>query len=574
MAESDAALLRSRAKILYGAIIYLESHRCMSTSFVFDRADTEATVHEAFASMRRLIPGNPFIHIPAVCPGGPQELTYEQTGTAVDRIARLYRDSGYGRGHHIALLLESRTDSYLHWLAVNCIGATLVPIGSDLVDAEISLLLEHGDVDLLVCLPARLPAAMRAIKAVPGVQIACVEETPPIAREPRSRGTSEDRAAIVFTSGSTGRPKGCMLSNEYFLTFGRWYRDLGGRCTLRPGCERFITPLPLNHVNALAFSSMGAIATGGCIVQLDRFRSSEWWETVRQSRATVMHYLGVMPNMLLKLPPDPSEREHPLRFGIGGGVRNPDHEAFEQRFGVPLLEAWAMTETGGAGTISTHVGPRHVGLGCIGQPSPRYSQARIVGEQGDPTPAEHVGELVVRASGADPRRGFFSGYYKDPEATAAAWRGGWLHTGDLARQNAAGSIFFVGRRKQIIRRSGENISAAEVESVLSSLEHVLQVAVVPVPDPIREEEVFALVVADEHLAPSQDAAEELVRQAAKRISYFKLPGYLAFVPRLPTTSTQKLRYGAIIELAESMLASDDRRPFDLRSAKKSHRHAR
>lgn len=531
--------------------------------------DSDMTVHEAFERLRQTTPNHPFIHAPT--DAGSKDFTYGEAGSAVDDLVQWYRDAGYGPGHHIALLLESRPEFYLHWLALNAIGATLVPVGSDLVPEEVRQVLELGEVDLLVCLESRLQSAAAAASGLPGLRVeslGSIRAPPVTAPGPRAAGSG---AAIVFTSGSTGRPKGCILSNEYFLTFGRWYRDMGGRCQLRPQQERFITPLPPNHVNALAFSSMGAIMTGGCIVQLERFRPNTWWSTVRNSRATVMHYLGVMPGMLLKLPHDPEERNHDLRFGIGGGVRGDDHQPFEERFGVPLLEAWAMTETGGAGTISTHESARHVGTGCIGRPSPKYSEARIVDERGNPLPLNAVGELVVRATGGNPHRGFFSGYYKDAEATQNAWRGGWLHSGDLARQDDEGTFFFVGRRKQIIRRSGENISAAEVESVLTLTEHVLQAAVVPVPDAIREEEVFACVVTDSQLPPTRESAAALLKQAAERISYFKLPGYVAFVSTLPTTATQKLRYGAISELARALLADPADNVFDVRDVKRLHR---
>jgi acyl-CoA synthetase (AMP-forming)/AMP-acid ligase II len=546
----------------------------MNRFFELGDEDSDETVYAAFERTRRRFGQSPFIHIPKGCPGGPLTLTYEQAGLRAEGIADRYRRAGYGRGHHIALLLESRPEFYLHWLALNAVGATLVPIGADLVDDEIRMLLQHGDVDLAVCLSSRLASLERAVQGGCEAQIASLgsrDEPFPPAREPRSDGAASAATAMVFTSGSTGAPKGCLLSNEYFLTFGRWYRDLGGRCALRAGCERFITPLPPNHVNALAFSSMGAIVTGGCIIQLDRFRSGQWWEVVQETGATVMHYLGVMPGMLLNLPEDPRERRHALRFGFGGGVRAADHQRFEERFGVPLIEAWAMTETGGAGTISTHSGTRHVGTGCIGRPAAQYSEAMVVDEQGRPLAPGLIGELVVRASGPDPRRGFFCGYYRNPEATELAWRGGWLHTGDLVRQNEEGCYFFVGRRKQIVRRSGENISAAEVESVLAACRNVRQAAVVPVPDEIREEEVFACVVPGGGLTPSQEAAEGLLQQMAEHLSYFKLPGYIAFVGQLPTTATQKLRYGAIIELARSLMSQRGPEFFDVRAAKRAHR---
>lgn len=545
-------------------------------SSILDSVDDEAvtSVHVAFERARRHFGANPFLQLPGSSAGGPLSITYEQAGSRVEQLAEMYRRAGYGRGHHIALLLESRAEFYLHWLALSAIGATLVPIAAELVDDEMALLLKHGDVDLVISLPGRLAAVERAARQGSVAQIACAgpEHAPlPPAREPCSGNAAGGAAAIVFTSGSTGAPKGCLLSSAYFLAFGRWYRDLGGRCSLRAGCERIITPLPPNHVNALAFSSMGAIMTGGCIIQIDRFRPAQWWQLTQETGATVMHYLGVMPGMLLKLPEDPMERRHSLRFGIGGGVRAADHERFEERFGVPLIEAWAMTETGGAGTIATQSGPRHVGTGCIGRPSPKYSEALVVDERDQPLQPGSVGELVVRAAGSDRQRGFFSGYYRNPEATQAVWRGGWLHSGDLVRQDDEGCIFFVGRRKQIIRRSGENISAAEVESVLASCTSVRQAAVVPVPDEVREEEVFACLVPDEGLAPSRESAEGLLQQMAEHISYFKLPGYIAFVRELPTTATQKLRYGAIIELARSMLAAGGSGVFDVRRAKSAHR---
>jgi acyl-CoA synthetase (AMP-forming)/AMP-acid ligase II len=538
----------------------------------------EASVYEAFEGTRRRSAARPFLYIPAHCSGGLVDLTYEQAGCAIERTIAGYRRAGYGPGHHVALLLDNRADFYIHWLALNAIGAGVVPIGASLTAQEASYLLQHGDVDLVVHLPELQAAAERATHPIGGLATATPRAVDahgtPRAAPRRFAGSSSAGAAIVFTSGSTGRPKGCVLSNEYFLTFGNWYRDLGGRCNLHPDAERLITPLPLNHVNALAFSSMGMILTGGCIVQLDRFRSSEWWPTVIESRATLMHYLGVMPAMLLQLPSHPLERSHSLRFGFGGGVRGALHASFEERFGFPLIEAWAMTETGGAGTISTHAGERHVGTGCIGQPSARYAEAEIVDEDGRPSSVGAVGELFVRAAGSDPRRGFFSGYYKDRVATENAWQGGWLHSGDLARRGTDGALFFVGRRKQMIRRSGENISAAEVEAALAVGPSVKEAAVVPVPDEIREEEVFAFIVVPADVMPTSALAGAILHAAAERLAYYKLPGYFAFVDSLPVTATQKPRYGVLAELARSLLEECSPSLHDVRQAKRNHGPAR
>jgi acyl-CoA synthetase (AMP-forming)/AMP-acid ligase II len=538
--------------------------------------DDGSTVHQAFEDARREFGVRPFLHIPRHSSSEPVDLTYRQAGLLIADLSRVYARAGYRKGHHIALLADSGASFFLHFLALNGLGATIIPIGVELSADEAADLLARGDADLFVTITRRREHADRTgglAKSVPVATFAAIEAgQAPKARTPRGGLGMPDVAAIVFTSGSTGKPKGCLLSNLYFSTFGRWYRDLGGRCSLRPGVERLITPLPLNHVNALVNSSMGMIMTGGCIVQLDRFHSGSWWEQVRASGATLMHYLGVMPAMLLQLPPSEADRRHQLRFGFGGGVSAAHHLPFEERFSFPLVEAWAMTETGGAGAISSHIGPRHIGRHCIGRPSPQYTKAAIIDDDGGEVPDGEIGELRVRAAGTDPRRGFFSGYYKDPAATEKVWEGGWLHTGDIARRGPDGSFFFVGRSKQIIRRSGENISAREVEEVLRQDERIEEIAVVPVPDDIRQEEVFACVVMRRDVPTTAGTAQSILDRATARLAYYKLPGYIAFLDTLPVTATQKLRYGAIGELVAKLLAAEGTvGVHDLREAKRRHR---
>lgn len=363
---------------------------------------------------------------------------------------------------------------------------------------------------------------------------------------PSSSGDEQPDVAgktMIYTSGTTGKPKGCVLSNDYFLRAGTWYAAIGGLCTLRPG-DRLITPLPLNHMNAMAFSTMAMILTGGAIVQLDRFHPSGWWDAVRESAASIVHYLGVMPSMLLGAPPDPRDRAHRVRFGFGAGVDRRHHGAFEQRFGFPLLEAWAMTETGAGAVVIANREPRHVGTNCFGRPEPAV-ETRILPQDG---------ELLVRAAGPEPRAGFFTCYLKDTEATEAAWEGGWFHTGDIVRADAGGHLYFVDRKKNIIRRSGENISAVEVESVLRRDPLVAEVAVAAAPDPIREEEVMACIVARQPLADPAEAAARIVRAALQELSYFKVPGWIAFMDALPITASQKIARGTLKSVAEDLLA--------------------
>jgi acyl-CoA synthetase (AMP-forming)/AMP-acid ligase II len=272
-----------------------------------------------------------------------------------------------------------------------------------------------------------------------------------------------------------------------------WYATVGGLCTLRPGMERLITPLPMTHMNAMAASTMGMVLAGGCVVPLDRFHPGTWWSSVRESRATIVHYLGVMPAMLLGFAPESRDRDHCVRFGFGAGVSGRLHAQFESRFGFPLIEAWAMTETGSGAVIIANREPRKVGTACFGRAAPRI-EYRVVDERGEDVAPGTPGELLVRSAGAQPRFGFFREYLKDPAATAAAWEGGYFHTGDIVQVDADGDFHFVDRKKNVIRRSGENISAVEVESVLGQHPAVAAVGVCAVPDEVRGDEVMACIV--------------------------------------------------------------------------------
>jgi len=273
-----------------------------------------------------------------------------------------------------------------------------------------------------------------------------------------------------------------------------------------------------------------------------------------------------MPAMLLKAPPDPRDpAAGALRFGFGAGVDPRHHAAFERRFGVPLIEAWAMTETGAGAWITANQEPRHVGQRCFGM-APKGLAYRIVDDSGADAPSGSVGELLVRQEGANPRRGFFSGYYRDPDATEQAWAGGWFHTGDLVRVAEDGCFFFVDRSKNVVRRSGENIAAVEVESALQAHPEVIAAAVCPVADELRGEEVFAFVVLRADGAPYFETAARLQGHCLQALAYYKSPGYLAFRRELPQTASQKLARAQIKALAAHAL--DSGQAFDLRNLKR------
>ena len=528
---------------------------------------TVSSVAAAFTHAVAQWGGRPFLHIlpeTAAAYGiTPGELSYREAGLMVDSLTGRYRGLSQQR---VGLMLDNRPDFFLHWLALNACGASVVPLSAELRPPELDYLVDHSGLRLVVCAEQHLGVMTGAFKrAANPIEIRSINSSggsPPHAGDIALASDAE--CALLYTSGTTGRPKGCVLTNDYFLRAGAWYAAAGGLAAIRPGVERLLTPLPMTHMNAMAYSTMAMIMSGGCIVPLERFHPRTWWSSVRQSEATVMHYLGVMPSMLLALPDDQQDRRHAVRFGFGAGVDRRHHAVFEERFGIPLLEAWAMTETGAGAVVIANQEPRHVGTACFGRPGPAV-EVRVVDEAGAAVADQHPGEMLGRAAGPNPRAGFFREYLHDAAATADAWAGGWFHTGDVVRRLPSGELVFVDRRKNVIRRSGENISAVEVESVLRRHSAVRDVACAAVPDPLRGEEVLACVVPATPITASEGMAAAIVRAALEDLSYFKVPGYVAFVDALPLTATNKVQRGELKTLAAALVGTE--RCVDTRALK-------
>jgi crotonobetaine/carnitine-CoA ligase len=491
--------------------------------------------------------GRPFLAVPA----NPErsyltsgfEITYGDAARRIAELAESYRRAGYGVGHRVATLLENRPEHVLHTLALNSLGVCCAPINPDYRPAEIAYLLDHSDPDLILTLGERRDSIKQAL-ALSSHKPRVVEAESfdgSLATVSRSAHGTEPGpktpASILYTSGTTGRPKGCVLSHGYEAACGFWYASLGGVAGVREAVDRIYNPLPLYHANAGVVSLMGAIASGNCQIQPDRFSAQRWWREVAESGATIVHYLGVIAPVLLKLAPGEYERKHKVRFGIGAGIEPELHAEFEKRFGFPMVELWGMTEI--VRVLGDVHEPRQVGTRAFGKAVPGV-EVRVVDDAERDVADGKPGELLVRHSAKTPRRGFFSGYLKDEAATETAWAGGWFHTGDVVWRGADGMLHFVERKKNIIRRSGENIAAAEIEAVLLTHPDVQQVAVMAVKDELRDEEVLACVVLKRPLAP-EDAAAALFQHCNELLAYYKAPGWVHIVKNLPTTGTQKIQ---------------------------------
>lgn len=473
-----------------------------------------------------------------------REFTWNEAYAAVQERIRYYQQAGYGPGHRVAILFDQRPEFVFHHLALNALGCCTVPVSPDYRHDELVYLLDHSESSVALGIPTRLSdleAASRELtKPIPVLPFD--DLTAPLPRPSRPAldiipdGTLE--AALLYTSGTTGRPKGCVLTNEYFHFWAQWFLSRGHRLALQEGVERLYNPLPLHHANCLSISLPTMLLSGGCLVFPDRFHASTFWDDIVNCNVTAVQFQGVIPAILLKLPESPQERRHRVKFALCAGCEPSLHETFEQRYGIALVEMWAMTETGRMTT--DHIEPRMIHTRALGR-SCKGAEMRAVDTNDNEVPIGTPGELVIRHSAETPRKGFFSGYLKNQQATDEAWRNGWFHTGDMVTQDASGMFFFMDRSKNIIRRAGENIAAAEVEERITSHAKVKQVAVLAVPDELREEEVMALVIPKASEQANAELAREIFDFCCERLAYFKAPAYVLFVESLPTTSSQKIQ---------------------------------
>lgn len=494
-----------------------------------------------------------------------KEVSYAEAAAEIAHVAELYRRAGYGPGQRVALVLGNRPEYFWHFLALNAVGACAVPLNPDYLAHEFAHAFRQAEVSLVVCAEEHLDIIRQASAdvgyplpiALPSQNEVLPE--PEISARPCPDALLERPALIIYTSGTTSKPKGCLISNGSCLASGRSYFDVGGLLTLHSR-DRLYVPLPTFHMNATVLALNAMLLTSGCLVTSDRFRASTWWQEVRSSKATGVHYLGLIPPILLKAPETADDRAHIVRYGLGAGVDPAIHEAFEQRFGFPLIECWGMTET--SRLIANAHEPREIHTRAFGRPHSPW-EVLVANEDGKPVADGEAGELLVRCRGADWRAGFFSGYVNDPDATDRAWLGGWFHTGDVVRSDSSGMLYFVERRKNIIRRSGENIAAAEIEEVLIVNPDIRGVAVVAVPDELRDEEPMACIVLASGVEANERVALGIFEQARKALANHKLPGWIRFVEEIPVTPTQKVRKDVLLE----GFREHDGNIFDLRRQK-------
>jgi crotonobetaine/carnitine-CoA ligase len=474
--------------------------------------------------------------------GAIAEYTYAEFERVVRRCAGGLHELGVGPGQFVVIHLVNRPELLIAWFAAARLGAAMAPSNVANTAAELQHILEVTEAPLVVTETALVDVVTDAIALAgsaakvavvgesAGSQIPFEQLSGSATEPPDVPVSSNDLAELIFTSGTTRKPKAVMLTHANCLRAGL---D-AVHCLWLDDGERCLTALPLFHVNAQAMSLFGTLTVAGTLVVIQEFRASKLWAQVRRHRATQTCLVAMQLRTILAQPPAEGERDHQVRrlfYAIN--VTDAEKEAFEQRFGITLINGYGLSEGMTLLTCAPVVGPRR--WPSIGLPSPGRRILLLDDEGNEVAPGE-VGEIVAVGR---PGRDIMLGYYKDPEATEAALRpGGRMHTGDNAYADEQGYLYFFDRKKDMIKRAGENVSALEVESVVLDHPLVVEAAVIGVPDDIRDEAVAVVVVAS---GPDALTADQLIAFCAERLAKFKVPTIVRFADELPKTSIGKVR---------------------------------
>ncbi|WP_412126560.1 AMP-binding protein [Streptomyces xinghaiensis] len=466
--------------------------------------------------------------------------TFAEIDAAVDRISAFLRSST-APGDRVAVMLPNVPEFPLLWLAAARSGRILVPVNTQARATDAAHLLRDAGPRLAVTTPvyAEVLAAAAAqagldLAVVPADDLPAGPDGPEGPEGPDASGAPAapgDLVNIQYTSGTTGLPKGCMLSHRYWLTIAHALRTNFPRLGED---DVLYTAQPFSYMDP-QWNVVAALLSGARLVVADRFSAGRMWADIREHGVTVFYCLGMMPAALLARPPHPDDRNHAVRAVLASGIPTGLHRELEERWGVPWYEAFGMTESGADLIVTPEDHDETVGTGCVGRPHPG-KRADVVDGSGRPVEPGLPGELVISGEG------LMDGYWGQPEATARVLRSGRLHTGDRVRADAEGRIYYLARTKDMVRRSGENVSAREVEAVLESHPAVRTAAVVPEPDAVRGEEVKAFVVPSGGETPDP---RELLEFCRERLASFKVPRYWCVRPELPRTPSERVAKGEL-----------------------------
>jgi crotonobetaine/carnitine-CoA ligase len=475
-----------------------------------------------------------------------ERVTYDELDHFSNRCANAFLDLGIVKGDKVSIMLPNCPDFIYIWFGLAKIGAVEVPVNTNykgeflrhIIDQSDSriLLIDGRYLDRLKIIEPDLKKLEKVIvfgdlksQKSHGIRI-------PIIQYDDFYDNSEDAVdikvhpwdpiSIIYTSGTTGLSKGALGPHKFWIVVAEElleYRD--GRKD-----DIFYTFLPLYHFNAQVLTTLTTLVAEAEMVLSDHFSASRFWDEIRACGATQFNYLGAVIPILAKQPKKDNDLVNPARIAFGAGCPAAIMDEVEARFGIKCLEGFGMTEIG----IPIHVRVNDRRPGSCGKPMDIYD-LKLFDDEDNEVPVGDIGEFVFR-----PKEPFIMmlEYYNMPEKTMEACRNLWFHTGDLGRMDEDGYFYFVDRKKDALRRRGENISSFEVERAINSHPKILESAAVAVKSELAEDEVKICVV----LKPGENLDyEELINYANERMPYFAVPRYVEFMDRLPKTPTERIQ---------------------------------
>lgn len=488
---------------------------------------TAATVDAVFRERLAAEPDAAFVKF------GPHWYTFAELDERSDRLATGLASLGVGKGTVVATILPNLIETVDVLLAAAKLGAIQVPLNYWLKGDFLSYQLADCGAEVLI---ADGPGYADARELLGGTRIrhsVVVGDPPPgtvacadllgerRAFEPAAE--PGDLLAIMYTSGTTAAAKGCMLSTGYYISVGKAY-GASGWCV--PG-ERMYTSYPMFHASGQLVALMTVLVNGGSISIAPEFHASTFLADAAADDATVLIGVGVMGNMLLAQPPRPDDGAHRFRMAVWVPMAPEDQQRFEERFGTPVMaEGYGQTEVVPI-TVTSPDGPRARGTSGLISP---LLEVTIVDEADNELPLGEAGEIVVRPKTPNAT---YSGYWNKPEITLTTWRNLWHHTGDFGRMDAGGHVTFVDRKKDVLRRRGENVSALALETLIRKHPAAADVAVSPVPGTFGDDDIKASLVLAEGASLTPREFFDFMRD---KVPYFAVPRYVDIREQLPVNA--------------------------------------
>jgi crotonobetaine/carnitine-CoA ligase len=482
--------------------------------------------------------------------GNVKTYTYREFNEQMNRYANVLLGLGVKKGDKVTVHLLNSPEYLFSWFAIAKIGAVMIPTNILCAAFEMEYFLNFSESTIIITEPNYVQMFNSLLSKCPTVKNVLLCRTSPaypnaqifpntlimsdLTKEaatdvPEVKIDPEDDLMMLFTSGTTARPKAVQLTHANAIFAGLF----GAQWWKITEKDRNMLVLPLFHVNGQFITAMPTLTAGGTLIMTEQFSASRYMEQVRRHRVTIGSLVAATANMIMNQPRHELDGKNDLRI-MCYAIAIPEEKwiEFETRFNVKLCDLWGLTETLGATTMNPIDG--ELKRNCIGM-SRIGNEVKIVDENGNDVLQGTIGEIVVKGV---PGRTLMKGYYKNPEATAQTMRDGWLYTGDNGYIDEDGYIHFMDRKKDMIKRGGENVAAIEVEYVISLHPKVQECAVIGVPDPVRDEAIKALII----LKPGEKATDkEIINFCAERVAKFKVPSFVEFRDSFPKTSIGKVQ---------------------------------